>query len=144
MTDVFVGLGSNKGNRKRNILRAVKLLERNSQRILKVSSIRETRPYGYKKQGLFLNAAVKLKTKFLFLCKKIEKEIGRRKSHQWGPREIDLDILFFGNKIVKTKKLTIPHKDLHNRKFVLIPLVEISSNFIHPVFKKRVSKIKAV
>ncbi|MBN1384531.1 MAG: 2-amino-4-hydroxy-6-hydroxymethyldihydropteridine diphosphokinase [Elusimicrobia bacterium] len=149
MTDVFVGIGSNKGNRKKNILRAVGLLERYGQKIIKISSIHETRPYGYKKQNLFLNAVIKLKTglspeKFLSLCKKIEKEIGRKKSFRWGPREIDLDILFFGKKVMKTKKLTIPHDDLHNRKFVLIPLTEISSKLVHPVLKKRVSEIKTV
>lgn len=146
MITVFVGIGSNRGDRRKNILRAVELLKTNGQKILKISSIRETRPYGYKKQHLFLNAAVKLKTKllpedFLLLCKKIEKEIGRKKSFKWGPREIDLDILFFGKKIVKTKKLTIPHGDLHNRGFVLIPLTEISPNLVHPILRKRVSKI---
>ncbi|PIU83706.1 MAG: 2-amino-4-hydroxy-6-hydroxymethyldihydropteridine diphosphokinase [Elusimicrobia bacterium CG06_land_8_20_14_3_00_38_11] len=146
MTTVFLGLGSNRGNRKKNILRAIKLLKRSGQKVLRLSSLRETKPYGYKKQKKFLNAVVKLKTKLLpsellELCKKIEKKIGRTKSFRWGPREIDIDILFFGKKIIKNKKLTIPHKDLHNRAFVLQPLMEIAPNFVHPVLKKRVSEL---
>lgn len=146
MTTVFLGLGSNRGNRKKNILRAIKLLKRSGQKVLRLSSLRETKPYGYKKQKKFLNAVVKLKTKLLpsellELCKKIEKKIGRTKSFRWGPREIDVDILFFGKKIIKNKKLTIPHKDLHNRAFVLQPLMEIAPNFVHPVLKKRVSEL---
>lgn len=146
MTTVFLGLGSNKGNRKENILKAVKLLEENGQKVMRMSSLRETKPYGYKKQKNFLNAAVKLKTKLmplelLELCKRIEKKIGRTKSFRWGPREIDIDILFFGKKVIKNKKFTIPHSDLHNRNFVLTPLVEIAPNFVHPVLRKRVSEI---
>jgi len=149
MTTVFLGLGSNRGDRKKNILNAIKLLKKNGQKVLRASLLRETKPYGYKKQKKFLNAAVKLKTKLLplelfELCKKIEKEIGRTKSFRWGPREIDIDILFFGKKVIKSKKLTIPHRDLHNRNFVLTPLVEIAPNFAHPVVKKRVSEIYSV
>lgn len=149
MANVFVGLGSNKGNRKKNILRAIELLKKNSQKILKISSICETKPYGYKKQRKFLNAVVKLKTvlspgNFLLLCKKVEKEIGREKSSRWGPRKIDVDILFFDRKVLKSKKLIIPHKDLHNREFVLTPLAEISPDFVHPVLKKRISEIRNV
>lgn len=146
MTTVFLGLGSNSGDRKKNILKAIKLLEKSGQKVLRLSSLRETKPYGYKKQKNFFNAVVKLKTKLLplellELCKKIEKKIGRTKSFRWGPREIDVDILFFGKEVIKNKKLTIPHSDLHNRNFVLTPLLEIAPNFVHPVFKKRVSEI---
>ncbi|MFH1541059.1 MAG: 2-amino-4-hydroxy-6-hydroxymethyldihydropteridine diphosphokinase [Elusimicrobiota bacterium] len=146
MTTIFLGLGSNKGNRKKNILNSIKLLEESGQKILQLSSLRETKPYGYKKQNSFLNAVVKLKTKLLpsellKCCKKIEKKIGRTKNFKWGPREIDIDILFFGKKIIKNKKFTIPHSDLHNRDFVLIPLAEIDKNFVHPVLKKRISEI---
>jgi len=146
MTTVFLGLGSNRGDRKRNILKATKLLEKSEQKVLRASSLRETKPYGYKKQKKFLNAVVKVKTKLLpsellELCRKIEKKIGRKKSFRWGPREIDIDILFFGKEIIRNKKLTIPHGDLHNRTFVLQPLTEIAPNFVHPVLKKRVSEL---
>ncbi|HAX61277.1 MAG TPA: 2-amino-4-hydroxy-6-hydroxymethyldihydropteridine diphosphokinase [Elusimicrobia bacterium] len=146
MTTVFLGLGSNRGDRKKNILKAIRLLKKSGQKVLRISSLRETEPYGYKKQKKFLNAVAKLKTKLLpselfELCKKIEKKIGRKKSFRWGPREIDIDILFFGKKVIENKKFTIPHSDLHNRNFVLTPLVEIAPNFVHPVLKKRVSEI---
>lgn len=146
MTTVFLGLGSNRGDRKKNILKAIELLKKSGQKVLRLSSLRETKPYGYKKQKKFLNAAVKLKTKLLpsellELCKKIETKIGRTKSFRWGPRVIDVDILFFGKKIIKNKKFTIPHIDLHNRNFVLSSLMEIAPNFVHPVLKKRVSEM---
>ncbi|OGS45765.1 MAG: 2-amino-4-hydroxy-6-hydroxymethyldihydropteridine diphosphokinase [Elusimicrobia bacterium RIFOXYD2_FULL_34_15] len=149
MPIVYVGLGSNRGDKEKNILKAITLLKENGQKILKTSSIYKTKPYGYKEQKDFLNAVVKLRTKlnpenFLILCKKIESEIGRKKSFRLGPREIDLDILFFGKRVIKNKKLTIPHKDLHNREFVLRPLREISPNLIHPVLKKRIAKINNV
>ncbi|MBI5573214.1 MAG: 2-amino-4-hydroxy-6-hydroxymethyldihydropteridine diphosphokinase [Elusimicrobia bacterium] len=146
MMTIFLGLGSNKGDRKKNILKAIKLLKKSGQKVLRLSELRETKPYGYKKQKKFLNAVAKLKTKLLpsellELCKKIEKKIGRTKSFRWGPREIDVDILFYGKKVIKNKKLTIPHSDLHNRNFILIPLVEIAPNFVHPVLKKQVSEM---
>jgi len=146
MVNVYIGLGSNRGNRKKNILKALELLKDNDQKILKMSSFCETEPYGYKNQRKFLNIAAKLKTdlppeKFLNLCKKIEKEVGRMDRLRWGPREIDLDILFYGYKTYKSKKLSIPHADLHNRKFVLLPLKEIAPGFVHPILKKCVSKI---
>lgn len=146
MTNVYIGFGSNRGGRKKNILKALALLESNSLKILKISSFYETVPYGFKKQKKFLNGVVKLKTslppeKLLGLCKKIEKEAGRVPSRRWGPREIDLDIIFYGKKIFKSKKLSIPHADLHNREFVLMPLKEIAPGFIHPVLKETVSNI---
>lgn len=146
MTNVYIGLGSNRGNRKRNILKAVELLKDNGQKILKISSFYETKPYGYKNQKKFLNAAAKLKTelppqKLFKLCKKIEKKVGRVRSFRWGPREIDIDILFYGYEIHKSDKLSIPHADLHNRVFVLLPLKEIAPGFVHPVIKNSVSKI---
>ncbi|MEW6556646.1 MAG: 2-amino-4-hydroxy-6-hydroxymethyldihydropteridine diphosphokinase [Elusimicrobiota bacterium] len=146
MTIVFIGLGSNKGNRKKNILSAIELLKKNGQKILKKSSIYETKPYGYKKQKKFLNAVVKLKTNLsplalLKLCKKVETAIGRTNSFRWGPREIDLDILFYGKKVYRNQYLTIPHLDLHNRTFVLQPLTEIAPNFVHPVVKKQIKRL---
>ena len=146
MTNVYIGLGSNKGSRKKNIMRALSLLSKNRQRVLKVSSFFETQPYGCEKQGPFLNAAAKIGTalppeKLLVLLKSIEKEVGRTRSFRWGPREIDLDILFYGRRLYKSRKLSIPHADMHNRRFVLLPLKEIAPGFVHPALKKSVSKI---
>jgi len=146
MRNVYIGFGSNRGDRKKNILSALKLLALNKQKIIKISSLYETEPYGYKKQKNFLNGVAVLKTamppeELLNLLKRIEKEAGRRRSFRWGPREVDLDILFYGYKVYKSKTLSIPHADLHNRKFVLLPLNEIAPGFIHPVIKKSVSVI---
>ena len=146
MTTVYIGLGSNRGNRRKNILRALGMLKGNGQKIVKISSFYETEPYGYENQSRFLNIAAKVKSnlppeKFLSLCKKIEKTVGRTGSFRWGPREIDIDILFYGHKTFKSRKLTIPHADLHNREFVLLPLKEISPGFVHPVIKRSISKI---
>ena len=146
MTNIYIGFGSNRGGRKKNILKALALLESNNLKILKISSFYETAPYGFKNQKKFLNGVVKLKMglppgKLLGLCKKIEKEVGRVPSRRWGPREIDLDIIFYGKKIFKSRKLSIPHADLHNRKFVLISLKEIAPGFVHPALKKTVSSI---
>jgi 2-amino-4-hydroxy-6-hydroxymethyldihydropteridine diphosphokinase len=79
----------------------------------------------------------------LIVCKTIEKELGRKKSFRWGPREIDLDILFYGMRAYSGKKLVIPHADLHNRYFVLVPLVEIAPGLVHPLLHKRVSALLA-
>jgi len=141
MTTVFIGLGSNKGNREKNIAKAVELLGESGQKILKKSSLYETEPYGYKKQRNFFNAVVKIQTKLPplelhKLCVKIEKKIGRTGSFRWGPREIDLDILLFGKRVIENRRLTIPHYDLHNRDFVLTPLLEIAPDFSHPELKK--------
>ena len=79
--------------------------------------------------------------KLLEIAKNIEKDIGRRNTFRWGPREIDIDILFYGRRIVRQRDLIIPHKDLHNRLFVLIPLAEISPQFVHPVLKIKIMEI---
>ncbi len=143
---VFLGLGSNIGDRKRNILKAVEEFERNGQKILKISSIYETKPWGFEKQRKFLNAAVKMKTfltasDLLALCKYIENKIGRKKSFRWGPRKVDLDILFYGKKKVNTEKLKIPHPEIKNREFVLNPLKEIAPDLIHPVYGQSISNM---
>jgi len=127
---VFIGLGSNVGNRRKNIERAMRELERSGQEILKLSSVYETEPWGYKKQRKFLNAALKIRTtlsphQLLKLCKDIEKKLGRKKSFRWGPRLIDLDILLYGKRRVNDKKLKIPHPEMHKREFVLKPLLEV-------------------
>lgn len=111
-----------------------------------VSSIYETKPYGDLKQEDFFNAVFKIKTYYqpveLFgFLKKVEEKIGRKKSIKWGPREIDLDILFYNNLILYNEQLTIPHRDLLNRDFVLIPLCEIAPNLKHPEMNKKICEI---
>lgn len=142
----YIGLGSNIGDRKKNILKAIEELKKSGQKILKISSIYETKPWGFEKQRKFLNAVVKIKTflsavDLLQLCKSIERKIGRKKTFRWGPRKVDLDILFYGKKRINTRKLKIPHPEIKNREFVLRPLKEIAPRLIHSVYGQSISKI---
>ena len=110
------------------------------------SSIYESSPYGEIEQGEFFNAVIKIKTylepKDLFhFLKSVELIVGRKITSKWGPREIDLDILFFNDLIYSDNEITIPHKDLLNRDFVLVPLIEIEPELIHPQLKKKISEI---
>lgn len=154
MTTVFLGLGTNKGNRKKNISNALKLLSENKKlKILKISKMFKNPPREGIKSGYFLNGAIKIETslkpiELLKVCKTIEKKLGRKietkfkgKKRQYFSRTIDLDILFYGKKVLNSKALTIPHPRIEKRDFVLIPLKEIASDIEHPVLK---SKIKAL
>ena len=111
-----------------------------------VSSIYESSPYGNLIQEDFFNAVFKIKTYYkpleLFgFLKKVEEQVGRKKTIKWGPREIDLDILFYNNLILEDEQLTIPHKDILNRDFVLIPLCEIAPELEHPEINKKIYEI---
>lgn len=144
---VFISLGSNLKDRYTNIKLAIYYLSRLGE-VLKKSSIYETSPVENENQPNFLNCVVELRTilppfKLLKELKKIEKKLGRvRTNKRYQPRTIDLDILFYDKEIISTKELTIPHEKLHKRKFVLWPLAEIAPNFIHPILKKTIKKIK--
>lgn len=147
MTNAYIGIGSNLGDKEKNIKKAIDLVK-DKCRILKVSSLYETEPVGYKKQDWFLNCVIKIKTEtkpkelFAFL-KSIEKKLGRIKIIKNGPRIIDLDVLFYGNKIIKTRNLVVPHPRLHKRAFVLEPLEEICNGLVHPVLKKSIKELKS-
>ncbi len=137
-TRVYFSLGSNIGNRKRNLLRTLRLLGRRGIAVKRVSSIYETEPVGFKAQNRFLNLAVEGETELqpralLKQCKQIERDLGRTKTRRFGPRIIDIDILIYDNSIVNTKELTLPHPRLASRNFVLIPLVEIAPRVKHPL-----------
>lgn len=142
---VFLGLGANVGDKKKNLNKAiVKLKEKISD--IHVSKFYETEPWGYENQDKFLNAAIGGTTflspnDLLKFVKQIEKEVGRVERFKWGPREIDIDILFYDSLIYKDNSLIIPHPFLHERKFVLEPLMDLDSNFIHPVFKKTIRQL---
>ncbi len=132
MTEVGIGLGSNLGDRCGNIIAALLALRsRSSVRLTRISDIYETPPWGVVEQPAFLNAAALLETSlspdaFLEACKEIERLLGREVRERWGPREIDIDLLFFGDVSVSTDKLTLPHPCLFERLFVLVPLCEIA------------------
>jgi 2-amino-4-hydroxy-6-hydroxymethyldihydropteridine diphosphokinase len=143
---VYLSLGSNVGDRAKNIIFALSFLQSSlSINIGKISSFYETSPVG-PKQRSFYNIVIEVQTDFkpdnlLLFIKQVEHILGRRKTIRWGPRVIDIDILFFCQKIIDQTGLTVPHKELQNRLFVLIPLSEIASDFVHPVLKQKVSCI---
>lgn len=143
----FVGVGSNKGNRLENIKNALKFInDSDHSRIESTSSIYETLPLGEIEQTNFLNAVFKITTRLnsfeLFdILKEIEKKLGRIKRENWGPREIDLDILFYNDLIISNEIITLPHKGIIYRDFVMIPLIEIEPEIVHPVFDKKLSEI---
>lgn len=145
MTKIFLGLGSNVGDRTENIRRAVSIL---SKEVYKptLSRFYVSKAVGYKHQPDFINAVLRGYTDLspldlLEFIKNVEKEIGRVYRFHWGPREIDIDILFYGNRIINKEYLTVPHPRLHERDFVLLPLMELESDFVHPVYKKTVKEL---
>ncbi len=143
---VVLGLGSNLGDRESNIQYALEKLEFYGSEILSTSRIIETEPYGFTDQPDFLNCAAIIKTskpplELLDTCKLIETEVGRIKTIHWGPRVIDLDILFYNDIVMEHDRLVIPHPELHKRKFVLDSLLEICPNMLHPVLKTTVRSI---
>lgn len=145
MATVYLGLGSNTGDRKNNLTQALKLLSKHAE-IKQLSSIYETEPVGYLDQSLFLNAICCISTKLspeglLHSIKNIESAMGRVPSFPNAPRPIDIDILLFNNIVISTSQLTIPHPQLTKRAFVLIPLAEIASSINHPINKKTMSEL---
>lgn len=140
MSIVYIGIGSNLGNREKNCLHAIEFLEKKGITVKKMSSMYETKPWGVKDQPPFLNMAIEIETalkpkELLALLKDIEAEIGREESLRWGPRKIDLDILLFDNIVLNRNDLIIPHPLMHERDFVLRPLCEIASDIKHPLLE---------
>lgn len=138
---ILLGLGSNLGNRAENLLTAQKLVNEKVGKILSKSSIYETAPWGITEQNAFLNQVIEVETSFspsavLHLLLKIEKDMGRIRETKWGERSIDIDILYYNNEIISTENLVVPHPFIQERKFVLVPLSEISPAFIHPKLKQ--------
>jgi 2-amino-4-hydroxy-6-hydroxymethyldihydropteridine diphosphokinase len=144
MNTVFIGLGSNVGNRIEKINLAIKEISTiSTSKIISVSSFYESTPFGNVKQNNFVNAVVKITTdkdhqSLLKNLKEIEQKLGRIKREKWGPREIDIDILFFNDLIFSNEFITLPHEGVIYRDFVLIPLCEIDAEFVHPVYNKKV------
>ncbi|MEE8423951.1 MAG: 2-amino-4-hydroxy-6-hydroxymethyldihydropteridine diphosphokinase [Thermodesulfobacteriota bacterium] len=141
MAEAFIGIGSNLGNKRGNCMNALDALDAKAEiSLLKASSLYYTEPYGDIKQDWFVNSVAKVETELnpfdlLQLLKTIESEFGRARNIKGGPRTLDLDMLFYDNLVLSQDRLTIPHPLSHERAFVLIPLMEIASHFIHPVLK---------
>jgi 2-amino-4-hydroxy-6-hydroxymethyldihydropteridine diphosphokinase len=144
MVTAYLGLGSNLGNRQENLDAALKLLSQRMQ-ITKLSSIYDTEPLGNTSQPRFLNMVCEVKTRLtpeglLALAKGIEFKMGRH-SRTGEPRTIDVDILLYADKVLKTKELEIPHPMMDERQFVLVPLAEIAPDVVHPVTKKTIKEM---
>ncbi len=144
---VFIGLGSNLGDKKGNLEAAINHLEKSdSITIAAISPFYDTEPQGYEDQPDFLNCVVKVQTslepeELLELLKQIERNMGREKVQRWGPRIIDLDILFYDTLIVRNNGLRIPHPEVHKRWFVLKPMNDIDPDYKHPVLKKTIRQL---
>ena len=140
---MVLGLGSNIGNRQRYIKDTINMLSlKRNFLFIKVSGIYESEPWGFKNQNNFLNCVAVFLYRsdpqtLLKEIKEAEKNMGRTVSKKWHPREIDIDILFFGNKVLNNKSLMIPHPQIEFRNFVLIPLVQLMPGFVHPVTHKK-------
>lgn len=139
MNASYISIGSNIGDRLHHLTEAVRALHSHGDiNVLEVSSIYETAPVGYTDQADFLNLVIFMKTELtahelLTVCQNIEREQGRIRNIRWGPRTVDLDILLYNNDNVETESLLIPHPRMHERAFVLIPLVEINPMITHSV-----------
>ncbi len=146
MATAYLCLGSNLGEREKNLTQALSLLSQEIN-MEKVSPVYETEPVGYKEQPLFLNLVCQITTdlnprELLRLAKNIERKMGRAPSRQINsPRLIDIDILFYDNTIIETQDLTIPHPRLSQRAFILIPLAEIAPKLVHPVLGNSIAEL---
>lgn len=143
MKSVYLLLGSNENNRIANLQRARFMIGVEAGKICKVSALYETEAWGLKEQNAFLNQAIEIETlltpvQLLGVLKSIEKKIGRVETIKWGPRIIDIDILFYGNGVIETEELKVPHPFLHERRFTLAPLNEIAPDFVHPILQKAI------
>ena len=143
----FIGIGSNLGEKVAQCEKAIaEILKVDRHRLLAKSSLFKTQPVGYSLQDWFINGAIKIETDLgaydlLRALKAIETQLGRTETFRWGPRSIDLDILFFDEEEIHSEELNVPHPHLHERQFVLVPLAEIDRNLFHPGIKKTVGEL---
>lgn len=147
MSTAYISIGSNMGNRYNYLKGAVEQLTSHSRiEVTAISSIYETDPIGYTDQEPFLNMVIKVNTplsphELLLEIQKVENDLGRKREIKWGPRTLDLDILLFNNENIETEKLIIPHPRMHERSFVLVPLMEIDQHIVLPTTKMSISLI---
>ena len=143
----YLALGSNLGDKEANLRRALELLQQRGVEVVKTSSFICTEPYGVTDQPQFLNGVCEVRTsleplELLQTLLEIEQEMGRVRLRHWGERNIDLDLLLYEDVVMDTPELILPHPDMQNRDFVLLPLAEIAPELIHPVLHKNMRELK--
>jgi 2-amino-4-hydroxy-6-hydroxymethyldihydropteridine diphosphokinase len=148
MTQIFLGLGSNMGEKAENIAKAINFLQ---EKIINVSAapLYDSKAWGVTDQPDFINTAVRGETELspeelLTFVKAVEQRVGRIERYHWGPREIDIDILFYGDQIYQREKLQIPHAGVQDRDSVLVPMCDLAPNHMHPVSHQTMAQLLAV
>jgi len=147
MIDVYLLLGSNLGDRELFLHMALRLIESDIAPVAKASAIYETQSWGKTDEPDYLNQVILVKTglpaeEVLRRILAIEQEMGRKREEKWGSRTIDIDILLYGDAVINEPDLTVPHPQMHKRRFTLEPLGEIAPDFIHPVLNQKVNDLK--
>jgi len=143
----YLGLGSNLGDKRNYINKAKEMISSlDNVNLLRSSSVIQTEPYGKTDQPEFLNCVVEVETELeptqlLLKCLDIEDQLGRTRIEKWGPRTIDIDMLFYEELIINSELLTLPHPEIHKREFVLRSLDELCPDFVHPILKKNINNI---
>lgn len=146
MNKVFLLIGGNMGNRLQNLHQAIKLLSAACGPVVQQSAVYETAAWGKTDQAAFLNQALLLTTslsarELIITILSVEEQMGRQRLEKFGPRLIDIDMIFYNDDVIDEPNLTIPHPELQNRRFVLAPLNEIAPSFVHPVLNKTVAEL---
>jgi len=146
MNKIYLSIGSNVGDRKHYLEESIRLININVGRVTQKSSVYETAGWGITDQPMFLNQVIELETtrlpqEILRIIQKIEFSLGKRKELKWGPRNIDIDILYYGNEIVNEEDLTVPHPHIQDRRFILEPMNEIASDWEDPAHNMTIKEM---